>query len=219
MKDKIKLKLPRNWNQVTLGMLEDLEGSRDPIKVLSVMSGVSEDEIRQMPVQGIDSAFWDHLWYLNSLPEFKEANMVKWKGDTYAIQYENKMSFGEYVAIQSVLQANPHDYSGFLAIICRKMGEPYTTEYENVTFKERKEMFRSIPVPKVLPLVAFFLESWHAWSSSEQVFSSGKKAVLGAIDGILEDSRSSRKGGDGKKSLTRWQMMKLKRLRRYVDSM
>lgn len=219
MKDNIKMKLPRSWNEVRLGMLEDMKGSNDPIKALSILSGLDEKDIRDMPVQFIDKAFWDHMFFLDTMPEFKETNMIKWKGDTYLIDYENKMTFGEYIAIQSILEANPHDYSGFLAVICRKKGEEYSTEYENTVYQQRKEMFRSMPVPKVMPLVAFFLVLWNEQRNTERVFSDGKKAVLDAIDGILEGSRSSREGGDGRRSLTRWQAMRLRRLRRFVESM
>lgn len=217
MKDKYNIRLPKSWKEITLGMLEQIEGQHDnPIKIISVLSNLPEEEISQFPVQFIDSIS-RNIEFLKEMPQVEPENKVKWKGDTYVINYMDKLTFGEYVAIQSLLKANAHDYSGFLAVLCRKQGEQYTQEFENTMLEQRKEMYQSMPATKVLGVIAFFLTFYIRFMSLDKVLSQAKKTALDEIEVIVNDLRNTRTGGVGQRFSTNWEIARLKRLKKYIN--
>ena len=217
MKDKYNIRLPKSWKELTLGMLEQIEGQHDnPIKIISVLSNLPETEIASMPVQFIDSIS-RNIEFLKEMPQVEPENKVRYKGDTYVINYMDKLTFGEYVGIQSLLKANAHDYSGFLAILCRKQGEQYTTEFENTMLEERKKMYQNMPVVKVLGVIAFFLNFYIKFMSLDKVLKQAKETALYEIENIQDNIKNSRTDGHGSRFSTHWQRRRLRRLAKYID--
>lgn len=216
--EKIKVKLPKGWGEVTLGMLERLEGNGNPVKVLSVLSGLSEKEVEELPVQFVD-ALSKNIMFLSEMPKVEPKPSIRVNGEVYRINIQERMSFGEYVAVQMLLKADRHDYSGFLGILCRKEGEVYDTSFENEVLPERKRMFQGVSVEKAMPVVAFFLELWLVLRNSEQALMTLSAETLSQLDAIVRDGRRSRKDGDGSVSLTSWQRAKLKHLKRCIRRM
>ena len=217
MKDHYNIRLPKSWNEITLGMLEKIEGEHDnPLKILSILSNTPEEEISQMPVQFIDKLS-ENISFLKNMPDVTESHSIKYKGNTYMINFMEKLNFGEYVAIQMLLKANPHDYSGFLAVLARKEGEIYNSEFENVTLPERKEMFKNMPVKKALPLIAFFLTFWQRLTTLDKVYNQTKQTTLQEIENILDSTKSSAISGAGKKLSITYARRRLKRLKKLID--
>lgn len=217
MKDHYNIRLPKSWNEITLGMLEKIEGEHDnPMKILSILSNTPEEEISQMPVQFIDKLS-ENISFLKNMPDVTESHSIRYKGNTYMINVMEKLTFGEYVAIQMLLKANQHDYSGFLAVLCRQQGEKYDATFENQTLQKRKEMFQNMPVKRVLPVIAFFLNWWLKFNSIDKTLNQTKTTVLEEIENILEDTKNMKIDGHGRRFYTNLLRIRLRRLQKYIN--
>lgn len=158
-KDYGEWTLPRSWEEVTLSQLLALEGVTSPIKIISVLSGRGEDEVAALPVQFAD-AIVSELGWLASPPEVEPSAQCVINGETYRVNVSENLSLGEFVAVQSVRQADPNDIATVLAIVCRQAGEAYDIDFENGKVAERREMFLSAPCTEALKVVGFFLTLW-----------------------------------------------------------
>lgn len=214
----VNINLPKSWKEITLGMIQEVEGQSDNMtKIISVLSGVDEDTISSLPMSQIERIA-KSLEFLKDMPEVEPKPYIKYKGEKYVIHQDTELTFGEYTAVQMAMKGNAHDYCSFLAILARKEGEEYTTSFENTVLQDRVEMFRRIPVLKVLPLVRFFLESWMLYTSIEQTYSQVKATALEEIDNSIQQlGKNSRKNGRGYALRMNYAKRRLKRLMKYIE--
>ena len=85
-------------------------------------------------------------------------NKITIDGETYTIHFENQLKVGEYIAADSILKSDRHNYASLLAILCRKDGELYDSHFENEVIEDRIKFWEKQPVTKVLNLITFFLQ-------------------------------------------------------------
>lgn len=214
----INIKLPKSWNEITLGMLEEVEGQNDnPIKIIAALSKQPEDVISSLPVQFVDSIS-KNIEFLKQMPNVAETNEIRYKGERYMINFMEKLTFGEYCSLQEVMRANPHAYSTFLAILCRKPDEKYTSEFENTILKDRITMFKNMPVKKVLGLVAFFLQLYIKLMTLDKTYQQTKQNTLEEIENTVTNLKSSCHDGVGNGWRTRYVTNRLKRLKKIVKN-
>lgn len=210
--------IPTSWDQITLDMFSDIERyyadkdkQFDIREVLHILTGKSNDEINALPAEFLDSIL-EKLSFINTRPEEKEPkNEIIIDGEKYFINTMEKMKTGEYVSFDMALKNDKHDYSSFLAILCRKQGEAYDSKYEAELFEERKKMFGGVSITKVLPLISFFLTLWFVQGSHSQLYS----LVEEAINHIQQSIDNSPKIGVFKRRSLNSQM---KRLRKSLES-
>lgn len=169
--------LPRSWDGVTLAQLLALEGVTSPIKIISVLSGRSEDEVAALPVQFAD-AIVSELGWLALPPEVEPSASCVIGGETYRVNVSENLTLGEFVAVQSVRQADPNDVATVLAIVCRRAGEAYDLDFENGKVSERRNMFLSAPCTETLKVIGFFLTLWSLSEGSSQRYSVMKEEAL-----------------------------------------
>lgn len=184
-KDYGEWTLPRSWEEVTLSQLIALEGVTSPIKIISVLSGRGEDEVAALPVQFAD-AIVSELGWLASPPNVEPSAQCVINGETYRVNVSENLTLGEFVAVQSVRQADPNDVATVLAIVCRRAGEAYDIDFENGKVAERREMFLSAPCTEALKVVGFFLTLWSLSEGSSQRYSVMKEEILNLIAENLE---------------------------------
>jgi len=192
-KDYGEWTLPRSWEEVTLSQLLALEGVTSPIKIISVLSGRGEDEVAALPVQFAD-AIVSELGWLALPPEVEPSASCVIDGETYRVNVSENLSLGEFVAVQSVRQADPNDIATVLAIVCRRAGEAYDIEFENGKVAGRREMFLSAPCTEALKVVGFFLT---LWSLSEGCSPRCSQMKEEALNLTRENIETLRKGTDG----------------------
>ena len=161
-----KWSLPTRWDEVTLGQFAELEklykgeASKgvDAVDLISIMSGRTKDEVMELPVDFMETMAI-HLVFLETQPEIeKPLNSIEIDGETYIINVKEKLKFGEYVDFDQLVKSDPCDYPSMLAILCRKEGEAYDSDFIANEFQKRVDMFAKQPITKILPLIAFFLE-------------------------------------------------------------
>lgn len=211
--------LPTRWDEVTLGQFADLErmykgeatNGVDIIDLISIMSGRSKDEVMALPVDFIDTMSV-HLVFLETSPSMdKPSNSIEIDGERYIINVKEKLKFGEYVDFDQLVKNDPCDYPSMMAILCRKDGEVYDSDFIANEFQKRVEMFASQPVTKILPLIAFFLEWSMNCTGLSLSYSQTKDQLVQELDN-LESSVVHMAGKGLRMYLVGKKLKKLKKL-------
>lgn len=213
--------VPDSWDKITLKMYSDIERyyadkneSFDVRKVLHIFTGKSEDEINAIPLEFLEKIM-SHLSFLQEpIKEEDSRNWVDIDGIRYTVHTENKLKTGEYVAADSIIKNDPHNYAALMAILCRKDGELFDSKFENEVLESRIKLFEEQPVTKILPICTFFLRL--SLISTIPTLLSLK--VQEAISQERENIRNLRKSGALSILSTRSVMRKLRKLEKSISS-
>ena len=119
-----------------------------------------------------------------------------------------KLKTGEYVAIDTILKSDPHDYISILAVLCRKNGEIYDSKFEAELFEERQKLFAKQPIMKIMPLISFFLSLYILRMTHSQLYSE----VEEGLNLIQQNIDNSENLGVFKRHSLNSQMKKLRKL-------
>lgn len=220
-KDFGEWKVPQSWDELTLGKFQELErfydGDENERKfdvrdVLDLMTDRTKDEINELPIEFTDSLLRKMYW-LHEQPDFgKPSNKITVDGVQYTVHNENEMKFGEYVALDTALKGDKHNYAAMLAILCRKEGEKFDAKFENEILPSRIEFWKNVSVMKVMPIVSFFLEL----SSMSLQVSQLSLEIQEGINHILKHIETSKRNGVFSALYTRLQMRKLRKLQKSI---
>ena len=223
-KDFGEWKVPSSWDDLTLGKFQELErlydGDDDKERkfdvrdVLDLMTDRTKDEINELPIEFTDSLLRKMYW-LHEQPQFgKPSNKVTIDGVQYTVHNENEMKFGEYVALDTAMKGDKHNYAAMLAILCRKEGEIFDAKFENEILPSRIEFWKNVSVMKVMPIVSFFLEL----SSMSLQVSQLSSEIQEGINHILKHIETSKQNGVFSALYTKWQVRKLKKLQKSIKN-
>ena len=221
-KDFGEWKVPQSWDDLTLGKFQELERLYDDDKerkfdvrdVLDLMTDRTKDEINELPIEFTDSLLRKMYW-LHEQPDFgKPSNKVTIDGVQYTVHNENEMKFGEYVALDTAMKGDKHNYAAMLAILCRKDGEIFDAKFENEILPSRIEFWKNVSVMKVMPIVSFFLEL----SSMSLQVSQLSSEIQEGINHILKHIETSKRNGVFSALYTKWQVRKLKKLQKSIKN-
>ena len=223
-KDFGEWKVPSSWDDLTLGKFQELErlydtedGNErkfDVRDVLDLMTDRTKDEINELPIEFTDMLLRKMYW-LHEQPDFgKPSNKVTIDGVQYTVHNENEMKFGEYVALDTALKGDKHNYAAMLAILCRKDGEIFDAKFENEILPSRIEFWKNVSVMKVMPIVSFFLEL----SSMSLQVSQLSLEIQEGINHILKHIETSKQNGVFSALYTKWQVRKLKKLHKSIKN-
>lgn len=184
------------------------------MEIISVLSNISEQELREYPALVIDKVM-DNLKFLSEPISKESLNTIDIDGERYIINYLEELKFGEFVDVQTVLDADKDNFPAILSIICRKEGEIYNDEYIAKLQPKRMEMFAKQPVTKVYPIINFFLNLSMLSLNNIQSFSENLKDQTNHILTALENSQ---RNGTGLKFFMNSPMKKLKKLRKQLNN-
>ena len=223
-KDFGEWKVPQSWDDLTLGKFQELErlydGEDDKERkfdvrdVLDLMTDRTKDEINELPIEFTDMLLRKMYW-LHEQPDFgKPSNKVTIDGVQYTVHNENEMKFGEYVALDTAMKGDKHNYAAMLAILCRKDGEIFDAKFENEILPSRIEFWKNVSVMKVMPIVSFFLEL----SSMSLQVSQLSSEIQEGINHILKHIETSKQNGVFSALYTKWQVRKLKKLQKSIKN-
>lgn len=224
MKDKIEI--VDSWEKMTLKQFSELsrlqarvdeEGNKIPLRtadLIKVLSNLNEDDIESLPMSIIDIII-SKLEFLQTPPTYTNTNSIIINGEKFRINYEEELKFGEWVDTQTVIDADKFNHSAILAIICRKKDEVYDNKFSQEILPKRIEMFEQQPLDKILPLIGFFLNllymSSNITSTSIDHLKEEARELASNLESFLRD-------GDGKKSFSIWQKIKLIRLKKSIEN-
>ena len=221
-KDFGEWKVPQSWDDLTLGKFQELErlydgdeGRKFDVRdVLDLMTDRTKDEINELPIEFTDMLLRKMYW-LHEQPQFgKPSNKVTIDGVQYTVHNENEMKFGEYVALDTAMKGDKHNYAAILAILCRKEGEIFDAKFENEILPSRIEFWKNVSVMKVMPIVSFFLEL----SSMSLQVSQLSSEIQEGINHILKHIETSKQNGVFSALYTKWQVRKLKKLQKSIKN-
>ena len=159
-----KWTVPTKWDDVTLEMFQKIEKyysdkdkDFDVREVLDIFTDHTRDEIDQLPINFTEKLM-NELSFLKEQPKYGDASpKIEIDGEEYSINVMEKLKTGEYVAIDTILKNDSHDYISILAVLCRKIGEIYDSKFEAEVFEDRQKLFAKQPIMKIMPLISFFL--------------------------------------------------------------
>lgn len=212
---------PKDWNDITLEKYQQIEkyysGKEEKFDirdVIHILCDKTIDDVNALPVEFLEDII-DRMDFLTKAPQVDNpTNKVEIDGVTYTVNTQNKMKAGEFIATETIMKEDPSNTAALLAILCRREGEQYDSHFENEILEERIKMFEKTPITKVLPVITFFLELYMIYAAPIQL----STLMLEAINDVRRNIESSQKNGLLSKLYTKWQMRKLRKLEKSINS-
>ena len=212
---------PKSWDELTLKQFQaieeyysDKDKKFDVREVLELFTDHSKEEISQLPIDFVDKLLNELTW-LHESPKWGEpTNKIELDGEKYQVNVQEKLKTGEYIAVDTVLKSDKHNYAAIMAILCRKEGELFDSKFENEVLGDRIQMWENAPVTKIMPIISFFFELWLVSQKNTQLYS----MVEEAINLTRKDIESSHKDGGLSKRSMKSAMKKLKKLEKSIKS-
>lgn len=216
-----KWAVPTKWDELTLKQFQaieeyysDKDKKFDVREVLELFTDHSKEEISQLPIDFVDKLLNELTW-LHESPKWGEpTNKIELDGEKYQVNVQEKLKTGEYIAVDTVLKSDKHNYAAIMAILCRKEGELFDSKFENEVLGDRIQMWEKVGVTKVMPIISFFFELWLVLQKNTQLYS----MVEEAISLTRQDIESSHKDGALSKRSMKSAMKKLKKLEKSIKS-
>lgn len=212
-----EINFPLSWDEITLKQYQDIETLYDKnenatmIDILGIISDKTAKELKTLPFDVFEETIMPQLTFLNEKPEEKEpTNKIVIKGETYFVNFMEKMKTGEFIDSQMVLQNDKHNYAMILGILCRKKDEIYDDDFIANILPDRVKMFEEQPITEILPIVAFFLQLWTQLNLPSLL----SFKIEETIDLTLQSLQNSKKDGVGKTLSTLLLKRKLRKLKK-----
>ena len=152
-----RVEVPESWNDIPLGFYETFYAeepatARDRVGLVAKICKIEPERLLGWPAEVFDRIVsrLDFLFEDNPAPP---SPVVEIEGVRYVVPIEDELSLGAWVDADEVQKNGEHVLSGLLAIVCRPVGESYDCRNN----ESRRALFASLPVGRVLPVLAFFL--------------------------------------------------------------
>ena len=129
-----------------------------------------------------------------------------------SVNIAERLKTGEFVASDTVIRGDSHNYAAILAILCRKEGERYDSKFETEILPSRIEMFEKQPFIECFRIISFFLQLSTNLETLTRL-SSQAEDLLDLSARLIE---TSRKSGVSSALYTMWLKRKLKKLRKSI---
>lgn len=215
------INLPTKWEELSLKQFQEIEkyyseheGEFKITDIIHIMCGKSVDEINAMPLEFLD-IISDKLEFMTTpMEKAVPTKEVEVNGEKYVIHTEEQLKVGEYVAADTILKNDSHNYAALMAILCRKEGEVYDSKFENEEMMKRVEMWEKVPVMKVMGIISFFL-TCYALSVTPTLLSSEVEEAINLTRNSIE---TSAKNGQISRRCMKSAMKKLRKLEKSINS-
>ena len=214
--------VPKSWDEVSLKMYQEIERyydenkeeNFDVRKVLHILTNHTEDEINMLPIDFLEKIMGSLSFLQEPIKEQEPKNWIEIDGERYTVHTEQQLKTGEYIASDTALKGDKHNYAAILAILCRKEGELYDSKFEAEVLEDRIKLFEKQPITKILCIIGFFL-GLYITSMTPTLLSS---KVREAIDLTRKDIETSVKNGELSKRSMKSLMKKLRKLEKSISS-
>lgn len=157
-----KITVPTKWEEVTLKQFTELltiydKENKDILDIISMFTGRDKDELRKYPMDFINEILI-HLQFMNTPLNIKPSNWVEIDGKKYSVNYMEKLKFGEFVDVETIIKDNKYNYPAILGILCRMEGEVYDDDFIAEKLNDRVKMFEELDMPSAMRLINFFFK-------------------------------------------------------------
>lgn len=216
-----KITVPTKWEEVTLKQFTELltiydKENKDILDIISMFTGRSKDELRKYPMDFINEILV-HLQFMNTPLNIKPSNWVEIDGKKYSVNYMEKLKFGEFVDVETIIKDNKYNYPAILGILCRMEGEVYDDDFIAEKLNDRVKMFEELDMPSAMRLINFFLKlslRSIAYTQKSLAIQQGKEQA----ELLAQSIRDSLKDGDLKKLDMIYAKTELKKLEKSLKS-
>lgn len=215
------INLPTKWEELTLKQFQEIEryyseheGNFKITDIIHIMCGKPVDEINEMPLEFLDIISEKLSFMTTPMESATPTKEVEINGEKYVIHSEEQLKVGEYVAADTILKSDSHNYAALMAILCRKEGEVYDSKFENEELMKRIEMWEKQPVINVMGIIAFFL-TCYAISVTPTLLSSEVEEAISLTRNSIENSA---KNGEISRRCMKSAMKKLDKLQQSINS-
>lgn len=213
--------VPDSWDKINLKTFQeierfyaDTENKTDVREIIHILCGKTIDDVNALPAEFLDIIL-QKLAFLQSQPEVAEpTNKIKIDGETYQVNFMNKLKTGEYVSFDTVIKNDPHNYAAMMAILCRKEDEVYDSKFEAEVFEDRVKMYENQPVINILPIVQFFFLLFMTLEKHSELYSQVEENV----NLIANHISTSQNLGVCRRLYLTWQMARLKKSLKLISN-
>ena len=217
-----KWNVPTSWNQITLKQYQEIEAFYDNVEnksfdvreVIHILCNKTIDEVNALPLEFLDDIMEKMSFLQTKVTEEEPTNTLTINGEKYVVNIQNKLKVGEYVAVDSIIKDDKHNYAAMLAILCRKEGELYDSKFENEILEDRVKMWEQQPITDVLRVISFFLQCYMI--SATPILLSSK--IKEAIDHTRNHIETSHKNGETTRRSMKSAMKKLRKLEKSIKN-
>ena len=210
-----KINIPTKWEDITLKQFQELmkiyeQEDKDILDILALFSGRDKKELKQMPKEFIDTMLV-HLQFMNTTLEVEPNSSIEINGETYKINYTEKLKFGEFVDVEGLIKDDKYNYAALLGMLCRKDKEIYDDDFIADKLDDRIKMFEELSIDKALQLINFFLKlklRSIAYTQKSLALQEGKELA----ESLVQSTRDLVKDGAGNMFDSIYVKRELKRL-------
>ena len=195
-----KINIPTKWEDITLKQFQELmkiyeQEDKDILDILALFNGKDKSELKQMPKEFIDTMLV-HLQFMNTTLEVEPKSSIEINGETYKINYTEKLKFGEFVDVEGLIKDDKYNYAALLGILCRKDKEIYDDAFIADKLDDRIKMFEELSIEQALQLINFFLKlklRSIAYTQKSLALQEGKELA----ESLVQSTRALVKDGAG----------------------
>ena len=214
-----KITIPTKWSEVTLKQFQELmkiynQEDKDILDILSLFTQKSKKELRQMPSEFIETML-ANLQFMNTKLEVEPSSQIDIDGKIYRINYTEKLKFGEFVDVETLIKEDKYNWAAMLAMLCRLEGEIYDDDFIANQLDARIKMYESLPIDRALQLVNFFLKlklRYITYSLKSLTLKEAREAA----ESLVQSIRDSVKAGVGTKLNSIYAKIELRKLEKQL---
>lgn len=214
-----KITIPTKWSEVTLKQFQELmkvynQEDKDILDILSIFTQKSKKELRQMPSEFIETMLV-HLQFMNTKLEVEPSSQIDIDGKIYRINYTEKLKFGEFVDVETLIKEDKYNWAAILAMLCRLEGEIYDDDFIANQLDERIKMYEELPIDRALQLINFFLKLKLRYITYS-LRSLTLKEAREAAESLVQSIRDSLKDGAGTRLNSIYAKIELRKLEKQL---
>lgn len=214
-----KITIPTKWSEVTLKQFQELmkiynQEDKDILDILSLFTQKSKKELRQMPSEFIETML-AHLQFMNTKLEVEPSSQIDIDGKIYRINYTEKLKFGEFVDVETLIKEDKYNWAAMLAMLCRLEGEIYDDDFIANQLDARIKMYESLSIDRALQLINFFLKlklRYITYSLKSLTLKEAREAA----ESLVQSIRDSVKAGVGTKLNSIYAKIELRKLEKQL---
>ncbi len=189
-----RVEVPDDWDEITLGKYERISGmrtqtARERAALIAEVCDVTVEVLLDWPAE-IFNRIVEITGFLYRDPGGVEPSAsIEIEGVKYVVPVGDKLTLGAWVDADEVQKEGRNVLSGILAITCRPVGE----RYDSANNEARQLLFAGLPVDRVMPVLAFFLQRKNAFERRIEAFS----LLARGIDRLARSTAGSQGRGGG----------------------
>lgn len=202
--NKVKISVPSNWGDISLGLFESLDiskpaTSRDQVDTVAKLCNIEAELLLSWPAE-VYSEIVECIYFIFEDNPANPSPEIEIEGVKYIVPIEDELTLGEWVDIDEVQKTETNVLSNVLAIVCRPIGESYNHKNNEA----RAAMFAELPVSKTQGVLAFFLRCKMVLDQRTAAYTN----LVKIIGQLPTNIKPFRKPGGGIKLSTIWLTVK-----------